>query len=639
MNAPREAIRRALRNPALQAALDANAQRRREARTRAQASLPQPWAVLRHRAAQVRAEVLAHWPTLLETFIAHARANGFQVHWAADAAQARQIILDIVAAQGPAPRLVAKSKSMVTEEIGLNAALEAAGHRVVETDLGEFIVQLRGERPAHIITPAVHLRRQEVAQTFHDLLGVPYTENVAALTATARRHLREVFLQADVGISGVNFGIAATGSLCLVTNEGNGRMVTTLPPVHIAVMGAERLVRTWEDLALMLELLPRSATGQDLTVYTTLIHGPRRAGEPDGPPTRHLVIVDNGRQPLAQTPLAEALRCIRCGACLNACPVFQEIGGHAYVGRHGEPTPYPGPIGIVLSPGLFGFETYGNLPYLCTLCGACAEACPVEVPLPELILQARAQAGEVAGAPFRPWLDLYAWTATHPRIFRLAQEVARPLAQWGGRWAPVPFLQGVTPTEKAGPTAPPPAPAPRAPQAGPAPSPPADRVARFTAALTALNGEVVRVARQDLAAALRQRWEAQGRPLVTTWDPAAFPQGLGRALQEANLPTAPAPQAALGITGALLGIAETGSVVLPSGPGQPQAASLLPEAHWVLLPLAALVDRLEEGLTAPGITAGSMAVVVTGPSRTADIEMTLTLGVHGPAQVVVFLVE
>ncbi len=228
---------------------------------------------------------------------------------------------------------------MVGEEIRLNEHLEAEGLKAVETDLGEYIVQLRGEAPAHIITPAVHLTRSQVGRTFEEKLGLPYTTDIPTLTAAARRVLRQTFLDADIGISGVNAGVAESGTLCLVTNEGNGRMCTTLPDIHIALMGLERLVPTFDDLALLLSLLPRSATGQKLSVYTSLIHGPRRAGESDGPSQRHLVLLDNGRLDLRQSALAEALYCIRCGACLNVCPVFREIGGHAYLsaGRDAHP--------------------------------------------------------------------------------------------------------------------------------------------------------------------------------------------------------------------------------------------------------------------------------------------------------------
>ncbi len=670
MSTLRQSIRHALANPALQAALDANAERRRAARERARASLPQPWETMRRRAAEVRADVLAHWDEVFDRFVANARRNGFHVHLAADAAEARRIVLDLVASRGKGPRLVVKSKSMVTEEIGLNAALEAAGHRVIETDLGEFIVQLRHERPAHIITPAVHLRRQEVAETFHARLGMPYTEDVEAMTATARRHLREAFLQADVGISGANFGIAETGGICIVTNEGNGRMVTTLPRLHIAVMGAERLVRTPAELALMLELLPRSATGQDLTVYTTLIHGPRREGETDGPQERHLVIVDNGRRRMAQTPLADGLRCIRCGACLNACPVFQEIGGHAYLGRGGKPTPYPGPIGIVISPGLFGFEDYGNLPYLCTLCGACAEACPVEVPLPDLILQARRLSTEAAPKeesappplprPLRAFLGLYARVATKPALFRLAQQAIRPLARLTAPLSPIPFLRGVKATPRQSQTANrqspianrPSQPAPRNPQLATHHPPTASSrpltASRqsFTSALTALGGEVVpvpdMVSAGEAIVAFLQR---EGLKRVWAWDEAHLPPEVVAALDATGIahPVAAFPPEdetdipKAGLTGALAGIAATGSLVVPAGAGRPQTASLLPEIHLAVLRAADIVPDLQAALTLPAVRQASMTSIITGPSRTADIEMTLTIGVHGPRRVVVFL--
>ncbi len=671
MITPREAIRQALANSALQAALDANAQRRREARACSYASLPEPWEVMRHRAAAARSDMLAHWDEVFDQFVANARRNGFHVHLAANAAEARSIVLDIVSAQGPRPRLIVKSKSMVTEEIGLNAALESAGHRVVETDLGEFIIQLRGERPAHIVTPAVHLRRQEVAQTFHERLGMPYTEDIEAMTATARRHLREAFLQADVGISGANFGIAETGGICIVTNEGNGRMVTTLPRMHIAVMGAERVVRTRDELALMLELLPRSATGQALTVYTNLIHGPRRESDPDGPQERHLVIVDNGRRRLAQTPLADALRCIRCGACLNACPVFQEIGGHAYVGRHGEPTPYPGPIGIVISPGLFGSETYGNLPYLCTLCGACAEACPVEVPLPDLILKARAgfappEAPAVSPAPpkadapprpvvkpFRLFLTIYAHIATRPRLFRLAQRAMRASTHALARLFPIPFLQGLAFSKNLPPpivVSQPQIADPQPQSADPQPQS-ANLQSQFITALTALHGEVIPVSNAASAGkAVVAFLQKEGVDTVLAWVPEHLPADVARALEAAGVslmapvidtPEAVAQAAAqrVGLTAALAGIAATGSLIVPAGPGKPQTASLLPEIHLAILSAAAIVPDLATALRLPDVTQASMTSIITGPSRTADIEMTLTLGVHGPKRVVVFLIE
>jgi L-lactate dehydrogenase complex protein LldF len=332
--------------------------------------------------------VVNHLDDYLGQFISQAESNGIKIHLAATADQAVDIVLGI--AKENQAKLIAKSKTMVSEEIGLNHALEAAGYQVVETDLGEYIIQLRGEPPAHIITPAVHLRKEQVGETFKEKLEIPYTEDIATMTAAARAQLRQTFFDADIGVSGVNFGVAENGMLCLVTNEGNGRMVTTLPKVHIALMGIERLVPNMEDLDLMLQLLARSATGQKMTVYTTLISSPRKLDDPDGPEQRHLVLVDNGRRAMRDSPLAEGLLCIRCGACLNACPVFAEIGGHAYVNEFGETSTYPGPIGSIVSPGLFGQEEFGRFARASTLCGACKDACPVDIDLPKLLLRVRA---------------------------------------------------------------------------------------------------------------------------------------------------------------------------------------------------------------------------------------------------------
>ncbi|MGE5462796.1 MAG: LUD domain-containing protein, partial [Syntrophothermus sp.] len=366
----RKRIRTNISNDSLQMALDANTERRLRGRALAVAALPD-WQERRQRAHAIRAHVIEHLEEYLSQFIARNEENGVTVHRARDAAEAIQIMLKIAAGVTARDKglLVAKSKSMVSEEINLNDVLQAQGIRVVETDLGEYIVQLRGEKPAHIITPAVHLRRNDVAQLFHDKLGIPYTEDISTLTLTARKVLREVFLTADIGISGVNFGIVENGAICIVTNEGNGRMVTTLPKTYIALMGMERLLPTLDDLALFLSMLPRSATTQKLSVYTQLLRkpGPNQA--------RHLIILDNGRMRLRNSPLKEALYCIRCGACLNACPVFREIGGHAYIGADQKIAPYPGPIGSVVSPGLLG-ENFVHLAQASSLCGACKEICP-----------------------------------------------------------------------------------------------------------------------------------------------------------------------------------------------------------------------------------------------------------------------
>ncbi len=443
-------IRKALADNSLQAALDANAQRRRTGRLHALSSLDDPQR-MRQEAHAIRAQTIANLEHYLEQFVGNAEANGLIVHRAHNAVAAIERIVQIAQANG-ATR-IAKSKTMVSEEIGLNHALEQAGYEVVETDLGEYIVQLRGERPSHIITPAVHLNRHQVAETFHEKLEHPLIEDIQALTAAARRKLRQTFLTADIGISGVNFGVAESGTLALVTNEGNGRMVTTLPPIHIALMGIERLVPSLEDLALLLALLPRAATGQKITVYTTLIHSPRGPGDSDGPVERHVILVDNGRTAMQNSPLAQALYCIRCGACLNACPVFREIGGHAYVSSRGEPGVYSGPIGSIVAPGLFGQDDFGHLARATTLCGACKEACPVDIDLPKLLLRTRAGGRQIQeqstprNVPARTALGLrlYTWLATDQRRFALAQRVAAALMSLGfsGRkWIGIPAFTG-----------------------------------------------------------------------------------------------------------------------------------------------------------------------------------------------------
>jgi L-lactate dehydrogenase complex protein LldF len=418
-------ITAALNDPVLQIALDRNAERRVLGRNQAFENLPDAEAV-RDRARAIRIETLTHLDSYLEQFATNVEKNGGRVHWAVDAKEARRVILNIVkSAAHPHPHtpthslLVAKSKSMVSEEIGLNHALTAAGIRVVETDLGEFIVQLRGEPPSHLITPAVHLRREDVSTLFQKQFGMPPTLDVKAMTTVANRELRRVFFSADVGLSGVNFGVAETGAIAIVTNEGNGRLCTTLPRLHIALMGIERLVPTLGDLEVMLRLLPRSATAQKLTAYVSLLTGPRRDSEPDGPEELHVVLLDNGRSRTLGTELAESLLCIRCGACLNVCPVYREIGGHAYGSTYG------GPIGSVVSPALFGSD-FGELANASTLCGACRDICPVRIDIPKMLLAVRGQQIDAGRAPL--WLKLgmkaWRWAMSTPARYRAAQRLA-----------------------------------------------------------------------------------------------------------------------------------------------------------------------------------------------------------------------
>lgn len=648
-------IRKAIANTNLQIALDNNAQRRTAGRLSAFASMPDH-EQRRQRARAVKAEVVGRMDKILEQFIEKASANGMIIHRARTADEAAAIIIKIIQQSTSAPHpLVAKSKSMVSEEIRLNEALESAGIRAVETDLGEYIVQLRGEHPSHIITPAVHLRRGDVGKLFEEKLGIPYTEEIPVLTNTARKVLRDVFLTADVGFSGVNFGVAETGTLVLVTNEGNGRMCTTVPPVHIALMGMERLVPAMDDLALFLSLLPRSATGQKLSVYTSLIHSPL-PGQ-----TRHLVLLDNGRSALRNSTLAESLYCIRCGACLNACPVFRELSGHAYGSI------YPGPIGSVISSALIDPQ-YAYLSQASSLCGACKAACPVDIDLPSLLLRIRA--GEVAitkgakpeagvglpapvklglkgfrlgassslifslgqrilglGArllsPRRPWMHLPAWTG-----WGLSKEFPRPAvkpfrARFHGSEPEETVLTGkpdqVAAESRQGLSEP-------------------DLVEQFASELAVVGGFMVRVKEKDLPGLLAEFLQARGvkRILVDeVGEKVASPlEALGISLIQE-----PDSSVKVGLTGTLAGIAETGSVVLLSGEGDTLKASLLPEVHIALLKRSQLLPTLEKALVMPEIARAASGVVVTGPSRTADIEMTLTIGVHGPGEIHVFLID
>ncbi|MDH4115912.1 MAG: LutB/LldF family L-lactate oxidation iron-sulfur protein [Acidimicrobiia bacterium] len=388
-----------------------------------------PFDAMRDRARAIRLHTLANLGGYLRQFADSVEAAGGRVYFAADAAEARSIILGI--ARDVDARKIIKSKSMVSEEIHLNDALEADGREVVETDLGEFIIQLAGEAPSHIIAPAIHMTAADIGRLFERRLGIDYTDDADELNRFARAHLRRVFLEADMGISGVNFGVAESGSICTVTNEGNGRLTTTAPRVHVALMGMERLVPTTADLVQMIEVLARSGTGQNLSAYTNIVTGPRRDGDPDGPDELHVVILDNGRSRALAGPNAEILACIRCGACLNACPVYRAVGGHAYGAV------YPGPIGAVLNPALDGVDPWSDLPFASTLCGACTEVCPVRIDIPRMLLGLRQEAME-SGVGFgwiRPGMSAYARAAEHPVLWRaflaLGGIVARTIGRRG----------------------------------------------------------------------------------------------------------------------------------------------------------------------------------------------------------------
>ena len=373
---------------------------------------------VRDAARAARMYALANLSELLEQFEAKLIASGAQVHWAESAEQANQIVIDI--AKHTRTRRAVKSKSMVSEETHLNEALERAGVTPVETDLGEYIVQLRRDRPSHIIAPIIHLTRQQIGRVMEERLNVAYSDDTRTLAATARAKLREEFLRADMGITGANFGVAETGMICLVTNEGNGRMVTTLPRVHVVMMGIEKLVASMADLDVCLKVLARSGTGQKITVYTTMVRAPRRSGEADGPDELHVVLLDNGRSRILAGDTAEILGCIRCGACLNVCPVYRNIGGHAY----GDT--YPGPVGSIVTPGLRGLHEWSELPHASSLCGACREVCPVRLDIPRMLLALRSAASDQPRPrSLAPAMRLFAMTASRPWLYRRAAAMIR----------------------------------------------------------------------------------------------------------------------------------------------------------------------------------------------------------------------
>ncbi len=375
---------------------------------------------LRDQARAIRAHALAHLDELLPQLAANVEARGGHVCWAADGEEARRYIIDLARARGV--KSIVKSKSMASEEIHLNEALEHAGFEVVETDLGEYIIQLAGETPSHIIAPAIHKTREQVSELFAQHLGMQPTTEVPPMIRTARQALRQRFLQADMGISGVNFGVADSGAIVIVENEGNARLSTTVPRIHVAIMGIERIVARLADLGVMLQVLARSATGQKLSVYTSLISGPARPGEEDGPEEFHLVLLDNGRSRILGGHYAESLLCIRCGACLNACPVYQAIGGHAYGGV------YSGPIGAILTPLLQpDLPDAYLLPQASSLCGACQEVCPVRIAIPDMLLRHRADAVKAGKAnPIeKAAISGYTLTMTHPALYRASGKAAR----------------------------------------------------------------------------------------------------------------------------------------------------------------------------------------------------------------------
>jgi len=414
----RENARAALQDVHLRGALKNATSLFGERRKEAAANLPN-WEDLRNQARAIKDDALLHLDRYLEEFERNAESRGAKVHWARDAAEANSIIVRLGIDRQA--RTVVKSKSMTTEETHLNTALEAAGMQVVETDLGEYIIQLAEETPSHIIAPAIHKTRRQISELFTAELGMPPTDDIAQMTRTARATLRDRFAAADVGVSGVNFGVAETGTIVIVENEGNIRLTTSLPPIHIAVMGIEKVIPRFADLDVFLKLLPRSGTGQRLTTYQSFITGVKRASTDEGPEELHIVLLDNGRSRMLDHPLTrQSLACIRCGACLNACPVYQQIGGHAYG------SVYPGPIGAVITPQLMGIEKTSQLPYASSLCGACREVCPVKIDIPRLLLHLRAEiAPRKGGIAERLAFKTWARIMTSPALYRLSSAAGR----------------------------------------------------------------------------------------------------------------------------------------------------------------------------------------------------------------------
>ncbi len=398
------------------------------------ASLGQGYQDLRDKATAIKTHTLEHLDYYLERFEENAIASGAHVHWAKDADEANSIITNICEKVGA--KSITKGKSMITEEIHLNKALEAKGFEVTETDLGEYIIQLRDEIPSHILGPALHLTRDDVGETFHVHHGRDYTNDPVTLQREAREIIREKFLKADVGITGANFCIAETGSTVIVTNEGNGDLTQNLPPVHIAVTSIEKLSPTLEDTSVLIRALTRAATVQEVSVYNTFSTGPKKIDDIGGPEEFHIVLLDNGRSEMLKSDYHELLRCLRCGACLNNCPVYTNIGGHAYGAT------YMGPMGSVWTPKLIGLRHSQDLPNASTFCGACEDVCPVKIPLPKLMRQLRAEENRYKLSPkIQRWgMGMFTYIAKRPKLYGAFTKIFGKLLGGRGKLSRLPII-------------------------------------------------------------------------------------------------------------------------------------------------------------------------------------------------------
>ena len=685
-----EAARRSLANTQLRANLARATTTIRDKRARVVGELPD-WEELRAAGAAIKDEALLSLDEQLSRLEAAVVSAGGVVHWANDGAEACAVVARVARSHGISE--VVKVKSIATDEIDLNDALAASGIRAVETDLAELIIQLRGDRQSHILVPAIHLGRAEIRDLFRRELDRPdLTDSPPELTEAARLHLREKFLGARMGVSGANFAVAETGSVCVVESEGNGRMCTTLPEVLVTVMGVEKVVPRWRDLEVFLQLLPRSSTGERMNPYTSLWTGP---GDHDGPREFHLVLLDNGRTgALADEVGRQALRCIRCSACLNVCPVYSRVGGHAYE------SVYPGPIGAILTPQLRGFEEAGSLPYASSLCGACADVCPVKIEIPRLLIHLRSRERAEAGpldpekVAMRGLYRAFSSRRGYERAQRLARSLSRPLARDGritrapgplagwtsSRDLPAPAKESfrdwwrgnrprastsatlaVNNTAKVALADDPdrPSPPPTDPRAAvlarittaleraqPPTDPPRayrttddrerpDTVDLFAERVAEYKATVHRVAENDISATVAEICHAEaarrlGIPpdLPAPWRPDSIELSEDEGLSPAELD---------GLDGALtacaVAIAETGTFVLDGGPTQGRRAlTLVPDLHVCVVRADEVVGIVPEAVARlePAVRAGRALTFVSGPSATSDIELDRVEGVHGP---------
>jgi iron-sulfur cluster protein len=654
------------------------------------------WAELRHAGRAIKDRALAELDAQLETLERSVSAAGGRVHWARDGAEAGRIVCEVAREHG-FDELV-KVKSIATDEIKLNETLAAAGVRAVETDLAELIIQLGDDVQSHILVPAIHKNRAEIRDLFRRELDLPeLTDEPGALAEAARLHLRAKFLSARMGVSGANFAVAETGTVCVVESEGNGRMCTTLPEVLVTVMGVEKLVPTWRDMEVFLQLLPRSSTGERMNPYTSFWTGVRPG---DGPREFHLVLLDNGRTGvLADQVGRQALRCIRCSACLNVCPVYSRAGGHAYE------SVYPGPIGAILTPQLAGMEEGRSLPYASSLCGACYEVCPVEIDIPRVLVHLRSRvvesepAWKPEGVAMRAMFRAFSSRRAYERAQRAARLGSRPLARRGrierlpwplSGWSSTRDLpeppketfrewwrreRGDEPAEPvAAPAAEPRAEVEALPQlegdaksvvlgrirAALADRPPPVEVARgyrradgrsreevvalFAERVGEYRASVRRVASTGLGELLSDlcREREVGRLAVPGDLPGGWrPAGVELVPDDGGLSAAELDALDGALTGCALAIAETGTIVLDGGAGQGRRAlTLVPDYHLCVVPEDAVVGLVPEAVERlePAVREGRPLTFVSGPSATSDIELNRVEGVHGPRTLHVVIV-